>query len=332
MKRGALSLLLALLLTGTALSGCGQKTAPPEYVLTYADNQSEGYPTVKGAQYFADLVEEKTDGRIQILVYPGGELGDEKSVIEQVKLGGIDFMRASDALLLDESDMASEIMMPYLYDSRDSMWKVLDGDIGTEVKDSFAGTGLCALAFYDAGVRNFYTAQPLDGIDDLQGLTIRVLESALMADVVRYVGATPVQISYSDVYDAIRKGEVDGAENNWPSYVSMHHEQVAPYVLEDEHARIPEMIFASEVTMSKLSKEDQDIIRECAEESGVYERKLWKETEDEARQQAIDNGCTVVSVSDEDKEKLRQMVEPLYEKYCGGHEDVIEQIRKIQQQ
>lgn len=320
-----------LFLPALFLAACtSQEQQTPEYVLTYADNQSENYPTVQGAQYFADLVEEKTDGRIRILVYSDAQLGDENSVIEQVKLGGVDFMRASDALLSDESDLATAIMMPYLYDSRESMWEVLDGEIGTQVKDSFEGSGLCALAFYDAGVRNYYTAEPVSSVDDLEGLRIRVQESSLMDDLVASVGATAVEMSYSEVYDAIRKGSVDGAENNWPSYVSMNHVNVAPYVLEDEHMRIPELIFASEVTMEKLSAADQEIIRECAEASAEYERDLWQKTEDEARDEAIGKGCIVTTVSEEEKEELREMVEPLYEKYCAGHEDLIEEIRAMQ--
>lgn len=140
-----------------------KKAAVPEYVFTYAENQTSDYPTTMAARHFAELVSERTGGRIEIRVYPNAELGDERSTVQQISFGGIDFGRASLSNLADYSPKSVVLQMPYLYKDAHHMWEVLDGDIGREMKASFQGTGLVALTWFDAGARNFYTKTPVRG-------------------------------------------------------------------------------------------------------------------------------------------------------------------------
>ncbi len=311
------------------LTGCSGriKEAVPEYVLTYAENQTADYPTTQGAEYFAELVKEETDGRIEIRIYPDAELGDEDSVVKQLTYGGIDLMRVSLSSLNEYSDLTTVLMMPYLYESADHMWTVLDGEIGEEVMASFEGTGLCALSWYDAGARNFYMKEPAYSAEELAGRQIRVQRSQVMEDLIRLLEAEPVPLDYEDVYDAILRGRVDGAENNWSSYSAMKHYLVAPYFIVDEHMRIPELQLISQNTMDMLSEEDQNIIRDCARRSAEYERKLWTENEEAARSSVLAKGVTEILLDDTELEKLRQTAEPLYETYCADHMDLVERIR-----
>ncbi len=299
----------------------------PDYVFTYAENQTSDYPTTQAARYFAGLVNEKTEGRIEIIVYPGAELGDEVSTMEQMKYGGIDFARGSLSSLADYSPESVVLQMPYLYKNADHMWKVLEGEIGADIMKSFEGSGLKALAWFDAGVRNFYTIdKPISTLEDMRGLEIRVQDSALAKDMIKALGATPVPLVYEDVADALQTHEVDGAENNWSSYEAMKHDAYARYYTLDEHMRIPELLIMSEVTWGKLSSGDQDIILECALEAGDYERKLWKMREDSSRQKCIKSGTVEISLSDREKQRFRSEMNELYEKYCGQYMDIIEKI------
>ena len=307
----------------------GHNETEPEFVFSYADNQAEDYPTTRGGVYFARLVNERTNGRILIKVYDSGQLGEEESVTSQVEYGGIDFARISLSNITSYSEEANVLMMPYIYRDSGHMWRVLDGDIGDEVIDSFDGSGIIPLSWYDAGVRNFYTTKEIRGVDDMKGLIIRVLYSDLMADMVRALGAIPVEIGYPQVYSVLEQGQVDGAENNIPSYYSMSHYEVAKYYIEDEHVRIPELQIMSETTREKLSDEDFEIISQCARESSEYERSLWKDYEIEARQEAVKKGCRIISLSEDEKAEFRRRVEPLYRKYCADHMDMIEEIIEL---
>ena len=302
----------------------------PEYVFSYAENQDEDYPTTLGGQYFANLVEEKTNGRIRILIQHSGERGNESQVISQLKYGGVDFARISISELTNEIKALNVLQLPYLYENSEHMWKVLDGKIGDYFLDVVSGYEMIGLSWYDAGARNFYTKdRPIQKLEDFEGLKIRVQESDMMASMVEYLGGEPVKKPYSEVYSLLEKSEADGAENNWPSYESMQHYEVAGYYTLDEHIRIPELQICSKHTWEKLSEEDQQIILECAKESSIYQRKLWKEQETKSRELAVSAGAEVVHLSTVEKKKFRKAVEPLFEKYCGEHMDLIQEILSV---
>lgn len=318
-------------LMGTVLWQIGRTgETVPEYVLNYAENQTAGYPTTLGAYRFAELVERQTNGRIKVIVQPEAELGAEKEVLQQMKYGGIDFARISLSQLAELIPEMNALQMPYLYRDSTHMWEVLSGEIGDYFLEKAGEVGLVGLSWYDAGVRNFYTSQKqITCLEDLQGMTIRVQESDMMADMVEALGATAVQIAYSEVYSSIQLGEVDGAENNWPSYKAMNHDEVARYYTVDEHTRVPEMQLVSAHTWEKLLEEDREIILECAEESARLERRLWKLQEKQSQEKVVKNGTVVIEISDQEKERFRAAVEPVYQKYCGEYMDIIERIREL---
>ena len=301
----------------------------PEFVFTYAENQAEDYPTTQGAYKFAELVGEKTDGRIQIRVQPNGVLGDEKSVCEQLQFGGVDFTRVSLTALAEFVPKLNVLQLPYLYRDADHMWTVLNGEIGEEFINSFEGSDLVALSWYDAGARNFYNSvRPIEKPEDLKGLRIRVQKSEMMKGMIEYLEASPTPMAYGEVYSALQTGAIDGAENNWPSYESTGHYEVAKYVTVDEHSRIPELQLISRPTWDKLSEEDRAIIRECALESAEYEKKLWAEREKASEEIVRSSGCEITELSAEEKERFREAVKPMYEEYCGSDMDIIEAIIK----
>ena len=299
----------------------------PEFVLSYAENQTKDYPTTLGAQKFADLVEERSGGRIQILVLAEGELGAESDVIAQMQYGGVDFARVSLSQLAEYIPQLNVLQMPYLYEDSAHMWRVLDGTIGDDFLDIVSQNELIGLSWYDAGARNFYNSKkPITCLEDMQGMRIRVQESEVMVDMIEALGASAIPIPYADVYSALEQGTVDGAENNWPSYEAMNHYEVAKYYTIDEHNRVPEMQICSKHTWSKLSEEDRQMISECAKESALYERKLWKERESESEAKAIEQGVEVVELSAEEKKRFQEAVTGIYEKYCADQMDIIEKI------
>lgn len=298
----------------------------PEYVFTYAENQPEGYPTTLGAYRFADLVYERTNGRIKIRVHAGGVLGDEVSVIQQVQYGGIDFARASIMTMGQFNDKMNVLQLPYLYQNSSHMWKTLDGEIGEEFMNSLNDDGLIALSWYDAGSRHFYTTEPITSLEDMQGKRIRIAESKLMESLILALGGVPVPMAYSDVFSALETGEIDGAENNWSSYTFTDHYKIAQYMTLDGHNRIPELQIASQAIWKKLSEEDQKIIKECAIESAIYERELWIEQEEKSRKLAEGAGVTVIDLSDEEMGKFRDAVMPIYKEFGEEYQELIEKI------
>lgn len=304
----------------------------PEYVFSYADNQTGNYPTVQAARRFAEQVKQETDGRIEIRVYPNAELGDEVSAARQISYGGIDFCRCSLSNLSDYSEETLVLQLPYLYEDRDHMWRVLDGDIGAQVKDSFQGSGMVALSWFDAGVRNFYTTEEaIRCLEDMQGMKIRVQQAELAEDMVEALGAEAVPIVYEAVKDALQTGEIDGAENNWASYEAMQHDEIARYYTVDEHMRVPELMLVSSATWEQLSAEDQATILRCADAAGLYERELWTARETSAREKCLREGTVEIVLSEREKKRFRDAVSPLYKKYCGDYAELVEKINEIRE-
>ncbi len=305
--------------------------AAPQMVLRLGETHVADYPTTRGDMEFSRLVEERTGGRIRIEVYHGKQLGEEKAVIEQVQFGAIDFTRVSISPLAAFAPAFDALQMPYLYRDEDHMWKVLNGPIGEEFLNSLEPADFVGLCWYDSGARNFYNSRrEIKSVADLKGLKIRVQESKLMMGLVSALGAVPTPMPFGEVYSALQTGVIDGAENNWPSYFSTSHYEVAKYFTLDGHTRVPEILIASKMTMDKLSKEDQDIIRQAAKDSMPYQIKLWKEYEKVSEEKVTAAGSIITHLSPEAVSAFQKAMEPLYSELKPELQEVVKKIREVQ--
>ena len=329
MKKTLIAVTCAVAALAVGMTGCTKKNAKEsKMVLRYAENQPQDYPTTQAAYKFAEMVEQKTNGRIHIDVYYGAQLGDEKSVIEQLQFGAIDFTRVSISPLSEFDKSLNVLQLPYLYKDAAQMWRVLDGELGEKFLSNVSSSNLIGLSWFDAGARNFYNSKrPVTKLADLKGLKIRVQESQLMMGMVAAVGANATPMAYGEVYSALQTGVIDGAENNWPSYESTSHYEVSKYYVLDEHTRVPDMQMISKETWEKLSPEDQKIIKECAKESAKIERELWAAKEKASEEKVKAGGAVITELEPGEKEKFQAAMAPLYAQFGAGYEDLIKQIQ-----
>lgn len=297
------------------------------YTFRFSEIQATTHPASQADAKFVDLVQEKSNGRIKIQVYYNAQLGDEKSGVQQVQYGGLDFTRASLGVLSGFDQELNTLSLPYLFSSSDQMWNVLNGDIGKKFLDGISSSKMVGLCWYDAGSRNFYTKKPVTDLSGLKNMKIRVQESSLMMDMVKALGASPTPMDYGEVYSGLQNGVIDGAENNLPSYESTKHYEVAPNLLLDGHNRLPEMMLCSQKTWDSLSPSDQKIIQECAEEASKVERQLWADSEKSALDEVKSKGVKVTELSADELKKFQDAVQPLYEKYAKDNLDLIKQIQ-----
>ena len=263
-----------------------------------------------------------------VQVKANGEYGSEQQVWEQLAIGGVDFARVSLSVAADDLPRLNVLLLPYLYRDADHMWRVLDGSIGEAFLQDFTAQGMVGLSWYDAGARSFYARQPVRSLSDLQGKTIRVQDSQIVIDMIRLLGAVPETSAYSDVYSAFETGQIDAAENNWPAYYSMEHYKVARYYMADEHSRVPEVQLASGRTWNALPEEYRQILQDCARASAQYERQLWAQEETTAREAALAGGCRELPLPEEEMQNFRQLVQPLYQKYCADYLPLVEEIQR----
>jgi tripartite ATP-independent transporter DctP family solute receptor len=327
MKKKVLLALFAMFF----LCAAGASFAAPR-VYKLADTHPEGYPTVLGDQKFAELVKERTKGDIVIEVYSNAVLGDEKSAVEQTQMGDIQFVRVPANLLSTINPEMNALSMPYLYRDRDHSFRVLDGAIGDEFLESLKNDGLLGLCWFDSGSRNFYNSKREVRVpDDMKGLKIRVQETPLMMDLVSSLGASPTPMAYNEIYSGIQNGVIEGAENNWPSYMSQSHNEVAPYFVADGHTRSPEMILVNTKVWEKFSPEEQAIVKNAALEAAKFQRDEWVRQETEYEKQAVAKGVKIVKPTPEEYQKFVDAVAPIYKQPAyAAYSAVIERIRSVQ--
>jgi tripartite ATP-independent transporter DctP family solute receptor len=317
-KLAATSLVAATLMVSTASA---------QTVLRSSDTHPDGYPTVEAVERFGELLEEKTDGRYTVEVFHSAQLGQEADTIEQTQFGVIDLNRISIGAFGTQVPEATVTQLPFIFRSTEHFHNVLDGPVGEEILAAFDAVDVVALAFYDGGARSFYNSQkPIETPADMEGLKIRVMQSDIFVDMVGALGGNATPMPYGEVYSGIQTGVIDGAENNYPSYDTAGHAEVAKYYSLDEHLMVPEVLVVSKVLWDGLSPEDQAAFREAAEESVAYQRELWAAQEEESRAAVEALGATINEV---DKQPFIDAMAPVYEKYVTDPalQDLVERIQ-----
>lgn len=325
MKAVTKSSILVFLLAMLFNSGLAQNIT-----LRAADNQPVDYPTVQGLLFMADYLEAATDGRITMEVFSGGQLGDERSTIEQVQLGVIDVVRTSTSPVGEFYAPMGVYSLPYLFSDEAHFWRVVQGPIGKELLEGLRETGMIGLAYYDSGSRNFYTTNtPIRSVEDLQGLRIRTQQSQVVLDMMEALGADAVPMAFGEVYSSLQTGVIDGAENNFPSYgpFGVRHYEVAPYYTLDQHARVPEIVIISQATWDRLSPEDQALVREAALASVPVQAALWRDLVERSREAVMEAGSEIIAV---DVQEFQDAMAPVYAEYGPQFGDLLQRIQDAQ--
>jgi len=307
----------------------GKKTK--NVILKLAETHPADYPTTKGDYEFARLVKERTNGRITIEVYPGSQLGEEKAVIEQVQLGALDFTRVSVGPAAAFVPKLNALQLPYVYRDGDHMVKVLTGKIGQDLLKELEASQFYGIGWFDGGTRNFYTSKKqVKSLADMKGLKIRVMQSEVFVQMIEALGGVASPLPYGEVYSALQTGVIDGAENNYPSYDTASHFEVAKYYVEDGHLRVPEIIIGSKIALDKkINKSDIDILKKAAKDSLAYQMKLWqakvKVSEDKVRA----NGNQISKLTPAQKKEFMDAMAPLYAKQPKEIQDLVKKIQAV---
>jgi tripartite ATP-independent transporter DctP family solute receptor len=239
-------------------------------------------------------MKERSGGKMSLQVFHSAQLGEEKDTIEQTKIGALQFNRVNMAPfngIVPESGIPA---LPFVFRSTQHMRAVMDGKIGDDILAAFEPHGFIGLCFYDSGARSFYNRErPIHTPADMKGMKIRLIQSDIFVALVQALGANATPMPYGEVYTALKTGVIDGAENNWPSYESSRHFEVAKHYSLDEHSLSPEIFVMSKVAWDKLSAKEKEIVKSSAKDSVPFMRKLWdaQEKKSEAAVRAAPASC-----------------------------------------
>jgi len=240
-------------------------------------------------------------------------LGSERECLELLQIGSLDMAKVSGAVMENFAPKLRIFGLPFLFDNKEHLFRVLDGPIGKELLGEGDDFWLKGIGFYDSGSRSFYTRErPVENPNDLKGLKIRVQESASAFEMVKQLGGSPTPISWGELYTAIQQGVVDGAENNPPSFYLSRHYEVCKYYIIDEHTMIPDILLVSTHLWNRLSSQEQEWLQKAINLSVPYQRELWIESENESLQAVIEAG---VEVSYPEKAAFQEATLPMYEAF-----------------
>ena len=300
-----LGLLLGVLLACLGFSWIGQRDKNKTggggaREITVAHGLPVTHPVHKGIVEFGRQLSELSGGTMKVNIFPGEQLGNETVCLEKTQQGEIDITKVSCAPIGNFVPVFKLFSLPYLFRDGDHYWKVLDGEVGEsllnalEITADGGSSNLVGLAYYDAGARSFYATSPLKGPSDLQGLKIRVQQDPVAEGTVRSLGASPVTMSFGELYTSLKQGGVDGAENNPPSYLSSRHFEICKHYLLDEHSRIPDVLVTGTKFWDKLNETEKGWVREAAQRSSEFQRALWAEETDKALEELAAAGVTIL--------------------------------------
>jgi tripartite ATP-independent transporter DctP family solute receptor len=301
----------ALLSAIVFLSGCTK--VQKVKVLKLAHVLDVTHPVHKSMVYLGKKLAEKSHGTMRLDIYPSGQLGAERDLIELLQIGGLAMTKVSTSPLEAFVPEMKIFSIPYIFRDDEHLWKVLRGDIGKRILLAGEPYYLRGLCYYDAGARSFYTKEvQIKTPADLKGLKIRVMKSKTAVEMVKALGGSATPISWGELYTALQQGVVDGAENNPPSFYLSKHYEVCKYYTLDEHTAIPDILIMSTHVWNELNPQQQKWLQQAVDESVVYERKLWKEASDHALDEVQKAGVVVLHP---DKQPFRDAVKSLHESY-----------------
>lgn len=331
----ASSMLLAACGETDSSAGAGEATNDtdgeyPELTITFSHNQPVESPENVGAEKFKEIVEEKSGGAITVDVYPASQLGSLREQVESTQLGEIDITMQPSAVVSPFVDDVKIVDLPYLWPAdSNQMYEVLDSEVGDEILSKLNSGGFTGLGFWPGGYKLMTTKDTaITKPEDLQGLTMRVMESPLLIEQYKTWGANAIPVPYAEVYNSLQQGIVDGQENPLQTIFLNNYHEVQNNIIETYHGSMTYLLMANQSWFEGLDGDVQALLLEAEEEGRNAARQNLSETEDDYRQKIIDSGVEFHQLTEDEIEAFRTVSEPFHEEAYNKPEQ-LELLQKV---
>ncbi len=326
--------ILSILIIGSVFIGVvsaqssSESSSAKKFTIRYADVQAERDTETMAARKFAELVKEKSNGRIEVQVFPGGQLGGMKHNVQSVQMGSIEMTRTNPGWLADAGVKKMLVFsLPFIFDNIDHANKVIEGEIGQELLDDIQkNLGIIGLGYLQPSLRHFFFRnKEVKSLSDIRGLKLRVPTNEMAVAMVNSFGASATPIAYAELYSALQTGLVDGAENPIKGFINIKFCEVAKYFTFTGHQYEPSLYLVSESFWNRVSQEDQNILKEAMYETSEYYKEISKDLYNEYIAEGERVGVKFTEVND--IKEWQDAVQPIYEQFGKGLEDLIKRIK-----
>lgn len=304
--------LVAAMALGTASFAVATSASAQEFTLRFAQENSRTHPVGQGGEFLAERVAELTDGRVEVRVFHGGELGSAPDVLEAVQLGSLEMATATMGVMANFVPEFDIVSLPFLFRGPDHLKKTLDGELGDVLRDAAEAGGFRLVAAGTSGTRQLYSKDPVRAPEDVKGKKVRVMEVPILIETWRELGAVATPVSFPEVYMALQTGVVDAAESSFLSWVNSSHYEVASYGIRINYADAGRVYVLSPEVADRLPDDLLQAVEQATRETADLVHRLYVDGEAEAIQEATEHGATVI---EPDVDAFRDAIQPIYEKF-----------------
>ncbi len=316
---------LAICLLFLAVLSC--KKDENKKVLYLAHTLPQTHPVHKGIVEFQKALDKKSGGALTIKIFPDGQLGSEREVLELLQIGSVAITKVSAATLSNFVPEYHVLGIPYLFRDKAHQFDILEGPIGKSILEKGSKFWLRGLCYYDAGSRSFYTSnKAIRTPEDLKGLKIRVMNNQMAINMVNALGGSATPMAYGELYTAIQQGVVDGAENNPPSVVSSNHYEISKYYTLDQHSSVPDVLLIGTKQWEKLSEQEKVWVQEAADESAQAQKQFWKASVEESMKTIKEAGVEIIIP---EKPLFAEKSKSVLEDFKKEHPELAEIVKEI---
>jgi tripartite ATP-independent transporter DctP family solute receptor len=312
-----LKFLLASIVVGSTALLFGQANAQiSERTLRWAQQNSMDHPQGMGAKKFADLVEQKSGGKIKVRIFPGGQLGGDLQNVSALQGGTLDLMVLNAGLLVGIVKDFAVLDLPFLFNTAEEADAVVDGPVGQKLFDKLPEKGLVGLGYFELGFRNVTNSKrPITKAEDFQGIKLRVLQSPLFIDLFNTLGANTVAMPFPEVYTALEQGVIDGQENPVTVIFDTKFQEVQKYLSLTRHIYNAQSVIMGKKTWDKFSDEEKKIIQASLDEAETYQRQVSRQKSTQVLEDLKKAGMQVNEVSPQEISRIREKIKPVVDKY-----------------
>lgn len=310
--------------TGDVVKGDGS-----DYSLKFNIGLTQSSAQYRGLEYFKKIVEQRSDGHIEVQTFHSAQLGDDLQSVSALQAGTLEMTAPSTSPMVKMFPQFAVFDLPFLFPKPEVADKVLDGEIGQRMLKEASTQGLVAIGWAENGYRQLTNSKrPVTKPADLEGLKIRTMQNQIHLDIWRTLGANPTPMSFAELFTALEQHVVDGQENPWITIKSSKFNEVQQYATETNHVYTPFITLVSERFWNRLPESYQQLLRDAAKQMGDYERHVSRVMNDQIKQELEDGGMQVTELTPEQVKVFQDKLEPVYANWrdkIGG--DLIDSIR-----
>ena len=288
----------------------------------------KGHPLATGAEKFAEIVAAKSGGKLKVNIFPGGTLGGDAPNVSALQGGTIEFVLLNSGILASQVKPFEAYDLPFMFANAGEADAVVDGPFGQKMHASLADKGIIGLAYFELGFRNITNSKkPINTVEDIAGLKLRVIPNTINVDWVKALGANPTPLAFPEVYAAMEQKAIDGQENPLSVILANKFAEVQKFLAITNHQYNPQSLIFSKKVWDTLSNDEKKILQDAAVEAGKFQRTVSRDAAAGTLAELKKAGMQVTEFSAAEQAKLRDKLKPVIDKHGAALGDTVKDMQ-----